>query len=201
LSQAQLELWLFDVDKQVRHQQIDTEYHDELQLLRSYDQRLDAMKAGTGSLSRLLRGALQHDLRSSTKANRASTEKRVETLQRWAREKREEWGRERWPLLVRARGWGDPAVTAGRWKRPPQGTNELNFPIYAATWYDNKQLGYYDYVRGGRAGPGAVEGGGLPLGGGQCGGRFDGGNCVAPVIHKPTVYFGGPSCGGGGCAG
>jgi hypothetical protein len=44
-----------------------------------------------------------------------------------------EWGRQRWPLLSAARGWGDPRVTHGKFQRPPQGSIELPFPIYAAT--------------------------------------------------------------------
>jgi hypothetical protein len=50
------------------------------------------------------------------------------------------WGRQRWPLLCAARGWGDPRVTHGKFQRPPQGSVELPFPIYAATVSDSRFL-------------------------------------------------------------
>jgi hypothetical protein len=98
--------------------------------------------------------------------------------------KKEDWGRKRWLLLVAARGWGDPTVTEGKFERPPQGTTSLQFPIFAATWYDNKELGYYNYVSGWRGDGGGVEGGGVRVGGGMCAGRFDGGNCVAYIPEQ-----------------
>lgn len=110
---------------------------------------------------------------------------------RYQTEERQAWGRQRWPLLVAARWWGDPRVTAGQWVRPPQGTASLDFPIYAATWYDNKELGYYNYITGGRDGGARIEGGGIRVGGAMCAGRFDGGNCVAAVIREPSNNSGG----------
>jgi hypothetical protein len=96
---------------------------------------------------------------------------------------------------VQARGWGQLMPTNGAFRREPQGSKSLDFPIYAATWYDKKELGYYDYVSGGRGRGGAIEGGGLPLGGGMCGGRFDGGNCSSVT---PTTNYNNPGCAGGG---
>jgi hypothetical protein len=92
--------------------------------------------------------------------------------------------RQRWPLLVAAKGWGE-------WVRPPQGTASLDFPVYAATWYDDKALGYYNYITGGRDGGAGMEGGGIRVGGAMCAGRFDGGNCVAAVIRESSNNNGG----------
>ena len=50
------------------------------------------------------------------------------------------------------RGWGDPRVTEGKWVRPPQGIASLDFPIYAAAWYDNKLLGIVIMLLGGGRG-------------------------------------------------
>jgi hypothetical protein len=110
------------------------------------------------------------------------------------------WGRQRWPLLCAARGWGDATVTHGQFKRPPAGSTELPFPVYAATWYENRDLDYYNYLnaRG-------VEGGGMRVGGGMRGARFDGGNCasmnweVGSPDAKPFVSSAAcGSCGGSG---
>jgi hypothetical protein len=104
---------------------------------------------------------------------------------------RDKWGRQRWPLLCHARGWGDNRVTEGKFKRPPQGTMELPFPVFAATWYENKSLGYYNYFTGK-----GVEGGGMRVGGGMCGAIFNGGNCAPkPIIHYEH-NTGAPSGGG-----
>ncbi|KAF8848217.1 hypothetical protein BDZ45DRAFT_810936 [Acephala macrosclerotiorum] len=94
---------------------------------------------------------------------------RIKDRLRTRREFKEMWGRARWPLLCAARGWGDPNVTEGKWRHLAQGSNKLDFMIYAATWYANKELGYYDYANG------KVAGGGLAVGGGMCAGNFDGG--------------------------
>jgi len=59
--------------------------------------------------------------------------------------------------------------------------------MYAATWYDLKPLGFYDYVSGGD-GSGVIKGGGASLGGGMCGGKFDGGNCVALPPSNNNFY-------------
>jgi hypothetical protein len=64
-------------------------------------------------------------------------------------------------------------VTAGQFTRQLQGTGEVNFPMYAATRYDQKPLGYYDYVFGGKGG--GIYGGGARVGGSMCAGKFDGG--------------------------
>jgi hypothetical protein len=103
---------------------------------------------------------------------------------------RNKWGRERWPLLCHARGWGDDRVTEGKFKRPPQGTMELPFLVFAATWYEDKSLGYYNYFTGR-----GVEGGGMRVGGGMCGAIFDGGNCTpTPVVNNSSAGM----CSGGG---
>ena len=108
---------------------------------------------------------------------------------------RQEWGRQRWPLLCAARGWGESFPTCGEWKRPYQGTTELPFPVYAATWYEDRALDYYNYLEGR-----GIEGGGMRVGGGMCGAVFDGGNCygwVEPYVPPPVHDFVG-SCGGAG---
>lgn len=54
------------------------------------------------------------------------------------------------------RGWGDIVPTKEKFLRQPQGSTSLDFPIYSATWYDKRTLGYYDYVSGGRCGCGVI---------------------------------------------
>jgi hypothetical protein len=119
--------------------------------------------------------------------------KLVQRMQGAHKKSREDWGRLRWPLLVAARGWGDPSTPDGRYTRPPQGTLEVDFPMYAATWYDAKPLGYYDYVFGDRGG--VIYGGGARVGGGMCAGKLDGGNCAVP---PPPPTFSPSACSGGG---
>ncbi|CAK7201594.1 hypothetical protein SEUCBS139899_004302 [Sporothrix eucalyptigena] len=233
LTPAQRELWKFDVARQEDHQRIDCRYHQELQTIHEYDRVLNkngrrvtpavtveilpgaatphpnaARPSAVGrpaSKIRSLLGGFSNfgSPLANLEANRERAAVRAQNIQREARLAREMWGRERWPLLVKARGWGDPKVTAGEWVRPSQGSNSLSFPIYAATWYDDKQLGYHSYIRGGRSATGAltVESGGLVAGGGQCGGHFDGGNCVAAIKVPMRVYQGGDNVHGGGCAG
>jgi hypothetical protein len=64
----------------------------------------------------------------------------------------------------------------------------LPLPIYNATWYDNKALGYYNYVNGGRNSGNGVGGGGIRVGGAMCGAFFGGGDCYAdPVIATSSI--------------
>ena len=63
--------------------------------------------------------------------------------------------------------------------RPLQGMTELPFPVFAATWYEEKAFGYYNYFGRG------VEGGGMSVWGGMCGVKFDGENCSTDINLNP----------------
>lgn len=145
-------------------------------------------------MTRLLKAAVEdHKPRQTLQSARDHAARSVRDLHKHHDECRQGWGRQRWPLLVAARGWGSHDVTLGQINRPPQGTETVEFPLYAATWYDKKPLGYYDYVFGGKGG--VIYGGGARVGGGMCAGKFDGGNCVAP---PPPRYSDNSNSGGGG---
>ena len=206
LTPAQLNLWRFDVQHQEMHERqdyLDRQSRTRLRLLNrklapappTQPEPKPSSKSG-GFMKRLVQVAKSElGERSSLQTNQAASAKRIQEKISEHQIERQAWGRERWPLLVAARGWGDPRVTEGKWVRPPQGTASLDFPIYPATWYDNKELGYYDYVFGGREGGGGIEGGGVRVGGAMCAGRFDGGNCVAVVkVHSYSPA----GCSGGG---
>jgi hypothetical protein len=111
---------------------------------------------------------------------------------------RQRWGRERWPLLVAAQGWGDPDCRPGKVR---EGTEDLPFPIYNATWYDNKALGCYNYINGERNGGNGEEGGGIRVGGAMCGAFFGGGNCYDDPVISTSSHKSGMCSGGGGCRG
>jgi hypothetical protein len=139
--------------------------------------------------------------RLTNSSNRKSLEDNFQALTskineeiRLQNEFRSAWGQAEMAIVVQARGWGDMVPTKGQFPRQPQGSTSLGFALYAATWYDKKKLGYYDYVSGGRGGD-AIEGGGLAMGGGMCGGRFDGGNCST---SSPKPNYSAPGCGGSG---
>ena len=186
LNYAQLRLWQFDVDCQVKHEAEDFKVLQNRQQLDVCNAEIASLPPLSGGLMKRMLKTVAAELGSYTPGSRPALKKwklnltsAIEQDMYWYPAQREAWGRERWPLLVAARGWGDPRVTAGAWVRPPQGTASLDFPIFAATWYDNKDLGYYNYITGGPDGGGGITGGGVRLGGAMCAGRFDGGNCVA----------------------
>jgi hypothetical protein len=201
LTPAQRALWDFDVRRQIEHENIDfrlrklheTLAHSNEQLAKAPPTPAPSASSG-GFMTRLLKAAVADDkLRQQLQSSANHAARSVREMHKHHQECREGWGRQRWPLLVAVRGWGDPTVPKGAYRRAPQGTREVNFPIYAATWYDQKPLGYYDYVFGGKGG--VIYGGGARVGGGMCAGKFDGGNCVAPPPPRPSA---GDSSGGGG---
>lgn len=192
LTPAQLNLWEFDVKHQEIHEQLDYRLRESRSRLASYNNQVAALGPPPTSLMKRLTDSSN---RKTLEANRGAVARSIKEQIRLQDEFRAAWGRNRWTLLVQARGWGYTKPTMGHVRREPQGSTSLDFPIYAATWYDKKELGYYDYVSGGRGGGGTIEGGGLPLGGGMCGGRFDGGNCSAVV---PMSSYSNPGCSGGG---
>jgi hypothetical protein len=113
-------------------------------------------------MTHLLKAAVaDNSPRKALQARNDSTTEKVRQLHQRHKELREGWGRNRWPLLVAARGRGDPTVTAGQFIRQPQGTGVVNSPTYAANWHDQKPLGHYDYVFGGKGG--GIYGGGPRL--------------------------------------
>ncbi|KAN0101525.1 hypothetical protein V8E51_012035 [Hyaloscypha variabilis] len=190
LTPAQLALWNYDVSMQETHEKADYQLRQARAKLADYNQKLAVPPP-----SSLLKRFADSSKRNTYEANRKAVAARIKDEIRLQDEFRAAWGRKRWPLLVQARGWGDMVPTKGQFRREPQGSTSLDFPIYAATWYDRKELGYYDYVSGGRGGAGAIDGGGLAVGGGMCGGRFDGGNCSTVV---PRSNYNTPGCAGGG---
>jgi hypothetical protein len=199
LTTAQLALWNFDVKHQVMHEVGDYLLHQRRMELKQLNRKIansappppissPTPKSGGGFMKRLAKAAkseLVGTEQSKLEASQLGMASMIKYDIKTHEEDRQSWGRQRWPLLVAARGWGDPRVTAGKSVRPPQRTTSLDFPIFAATWYDNKELGYYNYISGGLGGGGGIEGGGLRVGGGMCAGRFDGGNCVAEV-YRPS---------------
>jgi hypothetical protein len=197
LTPAQLRLWHFDVACQAEHE------HQALLLLNceadivaatqeiiAFNKSQPVFTAAdrASPFQALFRAVSEAKFGENTDMNQESRliSKRTQVFSQKdkliseERELRKKWGRERWPLLCHARGWGDDRVTEGKFKRPPQGTMELPFPVFAATWYENKSLGYYNYITGR-----GVEGGGMRVGGGMCGAKFDGGNCSP----KPHVRY------------
>jgi hypothetical protein len=139
-------------------------------------------------MMRLLKAAVADDKpREQLQNSAAHAAREVRAIHKYHQQIRESWGRARWRLLVAERGWGDPTDTNGAYPRTLQGTQEVNFPMYAATWYDQKLLGYYDYVFGGKGG--CIYGGGARVGGGMCAGKFDGGNCVALPPRRRHVHL------------
>jgi hypothetical protein len=213
LTPAQLNLWKFDVARQAEQEEVCRKLFLQNQNeIASVEQELIALNnrphvapaklnvsSKTAFLGSLLKaaakGVVDGTAGDSQKIRQLEMRRQSALRQhsiRFAKgpvpnQRREQWGRQRWPLLCAARGWGDPKVTHGKWKRPPQGTMELPFPVYAATWYDNVGLYYYNYLTGR-----GIEGGGMRIGGGMCGAVFDGGNCKA--IPEPVMS----SCGSGG---
>jgi Glycine-rich domain-containing protein-like len=200
LTPAQLNLWHFDVKHQEMHEGLDYYLRQKRMQLKHYNRKLAAcpsvrpasssnVKGGGGFMKRLAKAAKSElvggDEQSKLEGNQRGLAGIIQRDLKYQEEERQAWGRQRWPFLVAARGWGDPRVTEGKWVRPAQGTTSLDFPIYAATSYDNKELGYYNYISGGREGGGGIEGGGIRLGGAMCAGKFDGGNCVAEVYRSP----------------
>jgi hypothetical protein len=177
LTPAQLRLWNFDVLHQEEHENLnyilrqlreeEVAYNEKIAKSPAPSLSFSSPAGGGSPMMRLLRIAAMDHNPYQTIMDRNSVVAHISRRIRSHAEARQSWGRERWPLLVAARGWGDPTVTHGKFVRPPQGTAKLNFPIYAATWYDEKQLGYYDYVTGGKGGGGAIEGGGVRVGGGM----------------------------------
>jgi Glycine-rich domain-containing protein-like len=217
LTPAQLRLWNYDVEHQNLHEKMDYDLRQARSNVTSLNQQVNALSqpptlssvAGGGASSsgggrtsgfmrRLVKAAITEisdsGPRNKLSVDLNSSKARVTSTIQFHDEMRQAWGRNRWPLLCAARGFGDATVTEGKFRRPPQGTATLDFPVYAATWYDNKQLGYYDYVTGGRRRDGKIDGGGIRMGAAMCGGRFDGGNCVARIIRPNNN----PGCSGGG---
>lgn len=99
-----------------------------------------ARAGGGGFMKRLVKAAVDSGPRRSAISNRDGRIRKIPNEMRHHEKMRQAWGRARWPLLVAARSFGDPTMTQGKYVRPPQGTADLNFPVYPATWYDNKQL-------------------------------------------------------------
>jgi hypothetical protein len=204
LTGAQLALWNFDVTIQNLHELLSHDLNTQRVHLKSYDDQVSALppapslssseaEGGGGSFMKRVFKVATKDMGSRGKllSNQKSQAASINLRIQRHREDREGWGRRRWPLLVAARGWGDLRVTEGQWVRPFQGSTSLDFPIYAATWYDRRDLGYYNYITGGKNHNGGIDGGGLRVGGGMCAGRFDGGNCVAVVYRDSDNNAGG----------
>jgi hypothetical protein len=212
LTPAQLKLWNFDVECQNRHEDDCRRVFQYTQSgLASLEQKILAlntrpppapMKLNTSSKTSLF-GSVLRAAAKQTMDGSGSTERQLGDLNRQRNDllrmktvqfaeragvstNREAWGRQRWPLLCAARGWGDPRVTHGKWSRPAQGSTELSFPVYAATWYDDRGMQYYNYLTGH-----GIEGGGMRIAAGLCGAVFNGGNCKAEYVSTS-------SCGGGG---
>jgi Glycine-rich domain-containing protein-like len=213
LTPAQLRLWRFDVACQAQHEQHALRLLNQQAALATAERQIAesnaqfapliaTLKTERGSIRSLFR-AVAAEAASGRNAAYNHGADPTEDRKRIIREMatthtnnttaRKKWGRQRWPLLCAARGWGDARVTHGKFKRPPQGTTELPFPVFAATWYAVGALGYYDYFAGR-----GVEGGGMRIGGGMCGARFDGGNCTTDIVLNPqsSCTTGIPS---GGC--
>ena len=131
-------------------------------------------KSGGGLLSRLVRGPTVTPLDKLLKT-RTELEGGIYGQAQWYVRHQQDFGRKRWPLLVAARGWGDPNVTQGKYVRPPQGTMELGFPVYSGTWYGRTPLGYFDYFA-----DGGMAGGGMRMGAECAHGTW--GNCVAAPV-------------------
>jgi len=193
LTLAQRELWDFDVYHQKVHEKKFYNFIKLHERLAEIDKQIAALpkfsyqRQSEGFMTRLLRTVVADaEPTPYEKAirNRNIIITQIRIAQSW-QGGRPATGRKRWPLLVAARGWGDPRPTLGAYNRPSQGTQTVNFPMYAATWYDRKPIGFYDYLSGGD-GVGFFSGGGAGLGGGMCAGKFDGGNCVAPPPPPPS---------------
>ncbi|KAF4634273.1 hypothetical protein G7Y89_g3830 [Cudoniella acicularis] len=163
LTLNQLNLWNYDVDRQEKHEMAAYRLHQRRSQLAVYDNQLAALGPRPTSLMKRL---TDPSTRKTLEANRNTVISQIQQDIKVQDGFRCAWGRGRWPLLVQARGWGYITPTKGEFYREPQASTSLDFPIYAATWYDQNELGYYDYVSGGRGGGSAIEGGGLPVGGG-----------------------------------
>jgi Glycine-rich domain-containing protein-like len=193
LTPAQRELWDFDVKHQILHEQENYEFVKLNQQLAKANQwmaavpQLPIQQQSEGFMMRLLKAAVADPRPTPYEMalhRRNHIIANIHNAQYNHRKTQESLGRTRWPLLVAARGWGNPNVTFGAYNWPSQGTQTVDFPMYVATWYDLKPLGFYDYTYGGD-GVGVIKGGGARLGGGMCAGKFDGGNCVAPPPPPP----------------
>jgi hypothetical protein len=207
LTPAQLTLWNYDVNRQLEHEGFDYRLRQLYSRLALKNEQLarslsppDLFSSGSGSMTRPRNAATSsHAAAQRLRSESDADANLVQQMQQTHQTFREGWGRLRWPLLVAARGWGDPSTPDGQYTRPPQGTLEVDFPMYAATWYDAKPLGYYDYVFG--DGGGVIRGGGARVGGGMCAGKLDGGNCAVPPPPPPPpppVQYTPSGCGGCG---
>ena len=185
LTAAQLRLWEFDVACQEKHELRARPLEEAKARIPQIEQQLANMEASSyhhptqparptsRPRSSLMGRFLHRNVRSTVPIFSPPTPR--ERLQIELSEKinfvnnqrtfasdRQEWARQRWSLLGAARGWGDSSVTEGklRYKRQYQGTTELPFSVYAATWYEDGTLDYYDYLSGR-----GIEGGGMRVSG------------------------------------
>ncbi|KUJ16763.1 uncharacterized protein LY89DRAFT_782038 [Mollisia scopiformis] len=202
LNEAQLNLWTYDVERQREHETYTLKHHRLQAELAAVNRDIANRRAQPIGPSRIVRSVFRVAIdgvthSESAKAHRLKLVKKMNDEIAWYAELRKKWRHTRWPLLVAARGWGDPNLTSGAYSRPSQGTRDLPFAIYGATWYDNKPLGYHDYPNLARDAENGIVGGGLGADGGMCGGKFDGGNCAAILYRRPA----GTSSSGGGCGG
>ena len=154
LTPAQHDLWMADVHAQREMEKHSFLLHQLREQLQSTERRIEKLrnsatpvaapaKSSGGFLSRLARGPTVTPLDKLLKT-KAELESGIDGQAKWYVERQLDFGRKRWPLLVAARGWGDPDVTEGKYVRPPQGTMELGFPVYSGTWYGRTPLGYFD---------------------------------------------------------
>ena len=82
-----------------------------------------------GFMTRLLKAAVADDKPRQQLPNSAiNAARKVREMHKHHQECHEGWGRQRWPLLVAARGWGDPSVTAGKYPRHLRAQERLIFP-------------------------------------------------------------------------
>ena len=189
LTPAQHDLWMADVHAQREMEKHSFLLHQLREQLQSTERRIEKLrnsatpvaapaKSSGGFLSRLARGPTVTPLDKLLKT-KAELESGIDGQAKWYVERQLDFGRKRWPLLVAARGWGDPNVTEGKYVRPPQGTMSWAFRCTAAHgMVERRSVTLTNYfVDGGMAG------GGMRTGAGMCAARFDGGNCVAAPVY------------------
>ena len=131
LTRAQRELWDFDVKQQITHEMMNYNFRQINEELIRANERLAALPQTSvqpplgGFMTRHLKTALADTTPPTPRQNALKSCERITRrmcdAQLHHKRVQESWGRRRWPLLVAARGWGNPEVTLGEKNRPSQG--------------------------------------------------------------------------------